>query len=68
MPGRIDIERNIARGTQAVGGPFTEPHRIPLGRPGKPDDIAAAVLYLASPAASYVTGQLIAVDGGFLLS
>jgi NAD(P)-dependent dehydrogenase (short-subunit alcohol dehydrogenase family) len=37
---------------------------IPLGRMGTPDDIAAAVLYLASDAASWVTGQLILVAGG----
>jgi len=37
---------------------------IPLGRTGEPDDIAAAVVYLASPAASWVTGQLHLVAGG----
>ena len=38
---------------------------IPLGRIGKPEDVAAAVLYLASPAASMVTGTSLLVDGGW---
>jgi NAD(P)-dependent dehydrogenase (short-subunit alcohol dehydrogenase family) len=37
---------------------------IPLGRLGRPDDIAAAVVFLASPAASWVTGQNLLVAGG----
>ncbi len=40
---------------------------IPLARMGQPDDIAGAVLYLASDLASYVTGQTIIVDGGWTL-
>jgi len=40
---------------------------IPLGRMGRPDDIAHAVVYLASAAADYVTGQTLIVDGGWLL-
>ncbi len=42
--------------------------RIPLGRQGEPDDIAAVALFLASDAARYITGDTIIVDGGFLLS
>lgn len=38
---------------------------IPLDRPGYPDDIAPAVLYLASEASSYVTGEMLYVDGGW---
>jgi NAD(P)-dependent dehydrogenase (short-subunit alcohol dehydrogenase family) len=40
---------------------------VPLGRPGAADDIANAVVYLASEEAGYVTGQEIVVDGGYLV-
>lgn len=40
--------------------------RIPLGRAGLPEDLAEAVVFLVSPAARYVTGQVVTVDGGFL--
>jgi 3-oxoacyl-[acyl-carrier protein] reductase len=36
----------------------------PLGRPGTPDDVAAAVVYLASDAASFLTGTVLDVNGG----
>ena len=41
--------------------------RIPLGRVGLPEDVAAAVAFLASPAAGYITGQLLHVDGGLVV-
>ncbi len=44
------------------------PSRIPLGRLGDPADIAAAVSFLASPGAAYLTGETIVVDGGLLRS
>ncbi len=40
--------------------------RIPAGRWGRPEDIAGAVVFLASPAADYVNGHVLAVDGGWL--
>jgi meso-butanediol dehydrogenase/(S,S)-butanediol dehydrogenase/diacetyl reductase len=54
--------------TEGVGrdeaslAPFVD--RIALGRPGEPDDVAPAVLFLASEAARYVTGAVLPVDGG----
>ena len=42
--------------------------RMPVGRMGKPDDVAKVVLFLASGAADFITGELILVDGGYLLS
>lgn len=41
--------------------------RIPLGRYGDPEDIANAAVFLASPAAAYITGQTLLVDGGWVL-
>ena len=38
--------------------------RLPMRRLGTPDDLGAAVLYFVSPASSWVTGQILAVDGG----
>jgi 3-oxoacyl-[acyl-carrier protein] reductase len=43
-------------------------NQIPLGTLGKPEDIAAAVAYLASPGAAYVTGQELHVNGGMYMS
>ena len=41
--------------------------QIPLGTLGKPEDIAEAALFLASPGARYITGQVLAVDGGMVM-
>jgi len=41
--------------------------QIPAGRPGTPEDVAAAVHFLVSDAANYITGQVIHVNGGMFM-
>ena len=41
--------------------------KTPLGRAGEPDDVAGVMLFLASPASDFITGQTISVDGGYIL-
>jgi NAD(P)-dependent dehydrogenase (short-subunit alcohol dehydrogenase family) len=58
-PGTIQVPKNAGSGE-------TEQDRavIPLGRRGRPEDVAAAVLFLLSDLSEWISGQLIAVDGG----
>ena len=63
-PGLVITEGTVSGGL--AGGPFEETTvaTMPLGRPGRPEDIASAVAFLASDEASWITGELLRVAGG----
>jgi len=52
---------------EQVGGPEKLAKAYPLGRLGQPEDIAGAVLFLASPLSSWITGQVLSVSGGYTM-
>ena len=67
LPGLIDTDM----ANRFTGGPETEVEQFilslkPMRRRGTPDEVAAAVVWLCSDAASYVTGHSMAIDGGLL--
>jgi len=64
-PGFIDTDMTRALPEAQKTALLTQ---IPLGRLGQPEDIAAAVAYLASPAAGYITGSVLHVNGGMYMS
>ena len=64
-PGFIDTDMTKALSEQQIAALL---HQIPLGRFGLPEDIAAAVGFLASPEAAYITGTTIHVNGGMYMT
>jgi 2-deoxy-D-gluconate 3-dehydrogenase len=65
---RMSIEPLLADPKKLMARSKNFMSRIALKRFGEPDDIARAILFFASPMSDYVTGALLVVDGGFLLS
>jgi len=63
-PGLIDtqVARDVVSGDEQAYADFAK--RIPIGRAGRPEEIASAVIWLCGPGASYVVGQALTVDGG----
>ena len=70
-PGPCDTERNERLGRAKAQERHGDPKRwreaqstLPFGRPATPDEIAAAVVFLASPLSAYTTGAILTIDGG----
>jgi 3-oxoacyl-[acyl-carrier protein] reductase len=63
-PGFINTDMTAELGDQVIAG-LTE--KIPLARLGEPDDVAGVARFLAGPWARYITGQVLAVDGGMAM-
>lgn len=66
LPGAIDTDRSRAGDADPSATRSLTEAQIPLGRLGYPEEFARAAVFLLSPAASYVSGSTLAVDGGLL--
>ena len=60
-PGLIETDMTTALGEDRLA---LLADQVPAGRLGTPEEVAAAVVFLASPTASYITGAILAIDGG----
>lgn len=72
-PGFIDTPMSVVDGVNELEGEwfrknYVEGHHLPLRRAGRPEEIAGVAYFLAGPDASYLTGQVITVDGGLTIT
>ena len=72
-PGFVRTEMSIVNGVSELDGEwfrknYVEGHHLPLKRAGLPEEIAGVVFFLAGPDATYLTGQVITVDGGLTIT
>ena len=72
-PGFIDTPMSVVNGVNELESDwfrqnYVAGHHLPLKRAGQPEEIAGVALFLAGPDASYITGQVITVDGGLTIT
>ncbi len=72
-PGFVDTPMSVIDGVNELETDwfrqnYVEGHHLPLRRPGRPEEIAGVAWFLAGPDASYITGQVITVDGGLTIT
>jgi NAD(P)-dependent dehydrogenase (short-subunit alcohol dehydrogenase family) len=72
-PGFIDTPMSVVNGVNELESAwfkqnYVEGHHLPLKRAGQPEEIAGVTYFLAGPDASYITGQVITVDGGLTIT
>ncbi len=72
-PGFVDTPMSRASGvneleTDWFRNNYIASGRIPLGRPARPEEMVGAVFFLAGPENTYITGQVVTVDGGLTLT
>jgi NAD(P)-dependent dehydrogenase (short-subunit alcohol dehydrogenase family) len=72
-PGFIDTPMSVVDGVNELKGDwfrqnYVEGHHLPLKRAAQPEEIASVAFFLAGPDASYITGQVITVDGGLTIT
>jgi 3-oxoacyl-[acyl-carrier protein] reductase len=72
-PGFVDTPMSVVNGVNELESDwfkrnYVDGHHLPLKRPGNPDEIAGAAFFLAGPDATYITGQVLTVDGGLTIT